>query len=208
MPVIQEETGRPVVLVIEDNPDFLRNAVAGIKERCTVVIAQTLEEAKEAMKDGKVKIVLSDVHFPVSKGGQPEANVSAILELAWKNDVTVCFVTRADHHGLIERGDEGFVSLKVLELGDIAATKMEVSRKERCGEPVREEARLFGLLRSDSARVFAEGKSPDIWREALDMAMNAGAKAGSLAFSIRAVRRLGLDADIAAQVPRVFVRKQ
>lgn len=208
VPVIHEDLSRPFVLVIEDNPEFLQNAVEGLKEFCTVMTAQTLDEAREIMRQGAVRILLSDVHFPASKGEEPEANVSAVLELAWEHDVPVCFVTRADHHGHLDQGDEGFVSLKALELGDIGATRMKVAREKRQGYPVVGEARLFGCLHSEcKKRIFAEGKDAEVWREALQLARNAVAKAGPLAFSIRAVRKIGMDVDMSQRVPTVF-RKQ
>jgi DNA-binding response OmpR family regulator len=203
---LMDERSRPMVLVIEDNPVFLGNAVAALRDY-EVIPVMDLEQAVRALRTMDIGIVLSDVHFPRSQGKAPEANVGAILEEAYRRGVPVCFVTRADHHGLLELGDEGYISLKALALGDMAATMMEVSRS--AGEL--DDKQLFRKMKaSGSKSVRAGEKSLAIWTQALDMARNAATKPNPLGGVIRQIRRTLAGADVSFEngAPRIVPLKK
>jgi CheY-like chemotaxis protein len=194
-----EGKSKPLVLVIEDDPVFLGNAVAALKE-CEVVPVMDLEQAKRALKDMEFDYILSDVHYPESKGKEPEPHVKAILEAAYAKGITVCFVTKADHHGLLDLGDEGFISLRAASFGDIASTFMELSKT---GESVSEGEMFRKMKASLSENVKTGSKTPDLWRKALDMAMNAATKIHPIGAAIKKVRGIGLDVSMRLGMPRV-----
>lgn len=203
---LMEKRSRPLVLVIEDNPVFLGNAVAALRDY-EVVPAMDLGQALRALRTMEIEIILSDVHFPESQGGAPKAHAGAIFEEAYARGIPVCFVTRADHHGMLELGDEGYISLKALALGDMAATKMELSRKAE--EP--DERQLFRALKpSQSKNIKAGDKSADIWSMALEMARSAALKPNPIGGAIRQFRKLGLGADIGFKdgAPRMVLPKK
>jgi CheY-like chemotaxis protein len=200
-----EGKSRPVVLVIEDNPVFLGNAVAALKE-CEVVPVMDLEQAMRALKSMEIDFILSDVHYPESKGKEPTAQVGAILEVAYGKDIPLCFVTKADHHGLLDLGDEGYVSLRAVTLGDIADTMREASssNEELDGK------QLFKKMKSSESKNLRTGdKTPEVWRRALEMVRNASTKPNPLGGAISQVRRtIGVDVEFKGGMPRLVLPKK
>jgi CheY-like chemotaxis protein len=185
--LIVESKSRLSILVIEDNTDYATNAVEALtQEGHKVVTHSTLEQALHALKGERFDYILSDVHIPENEGSEPTAHVSAILDIAYKTDTSVCFVTKADHHGLLDLRDEGYIALKAVTLGDIALTMTEISRSEK----KLTEAELFRKMKvTESKNIKACSKTPDIWKTALEMARDAVTKLNPVGAAIRKVRK-------------------
>ncbi len=197
-----EEKSRLTVLVIEDNKEFAANALNALKGN-VVFLATTLVEASELAKDIKFDIILSDVHVPEREGMEPEAIVTAITDICLATGTTVCFVTKADHHGILELGDEGYVSLRATTQGRALMAKMKSSRK---GDST--EAELFrNLGNTESENIKSGSKTQEIWSRALVMAMNAQAKSTPVGRAIRQVGKIGLGVINDNGVPKVVPRK-
>lgn len=200
-----EEKSRPKVLVIEDNPEFLGNALTALRD-FEAVPAMDLEQARRAIATASPDYILSDVHFPDKAGDEPRANVKAILEEAYDRGIPVCFVTKADHHGLLDLGDEGHVSLKAVTLGDIASTRMEIGRSGE--EP--DERQLFRKMKATESRnLRASEKTIEVWSTALDILRNAATKPNPLGGAIAQVRKtLGVDVGFKGGVPKLIPPKK
>lgn len=198
--LLVEGKSRLSVLVIEDSPEFGKNALAALKAH-DVKLATTLKEAQGMLASGaRFDFILSDAHVPLEAGKEPVAIVSEMLRVCYASDIPMCFVTKADHHGLIDRADEGYVSLRVVTLDEAAKAFMELSRKE--GEV--SEKRAFSAIASEAARsVKSDSKTPDLWAKALEMARNAATKCPPIAGAIRQVRGVGLDVVMEKGLPRV-----
>ncbi len=190
--LMTEEKSRPSILVIEDSPKFGRNAREGLKG-CQVTLVTTLDDAMKALRDGKFDFVLSDVHFPESKSKRPKANVSEMLNLAYKHDIPLCFVTKADHHGMIDLGDEGRVSLMAVTVGDIATTFMDPSVLQK--KP--DEKDLFRQMKTSARdKIRSSSKTPETWGRALELVRNASANPSPITRAIKKIRGIGLDVAV------------
>ena len=199
-----EEKSRLSILVIEDNPEFGRNAMEALKGH-DVTLVTTLHEALDTTINRKFDFILSDVHFPIKSGRDSEAIVREVLNMGFKSDTPVCFVTKADHHGLVEMGDEGYVSLRAATVGMIASTFIETSRSK---EEITE-ADLFRKMKvSKSENVKADSKTPEIWSRALEMLRNVSANPCSLTRAIKKVRGIGVDVEIKDGMPKVVPSKK
>lgn len=202
-----EENSRLSILVIEDNPEYGRNALQGLKGH-NVVLAASLHAALDILVEmGNRRplfdCIISDVHVPVDEGEEPRSLVSVLLNLAYGNEVPVCFVTRADHHGMLDLGDEGYVSLVAMDFSAISQSLLEKGRKEGMSEQ-----ELFRSLKSSAREnLKTSSKSPEIWARALQMLQNCSARASPLAGAIRQVRSIGLDVGFGGLVPRVVPRE-
>jgi CheY-like chemotaxis protein len=207
--LIVESKSRLSILVIEDTPEYAANALEELRDKQghSVTVATTLEEVADAIKDGKFDFILSDVHFPKKEGMEPEANVSDILELSYHLDVPVCFVTRADHHGLLDKVDEGYISIRAVTLGDIMQTKLDLSRTGG----VLPEKELFRKMKFTGGQSIKEDtKTSEIWERALTIARNSTAQSDPVGNSIRKVRGTipGIDFKAEKGVPRITIRKK
>jgi CheY-like chemotaxis protein len=202
---LTEDKSKPVVLVIEDNPVFLGNAVAALKT-CKVIPVMDLEQALRALESIDIDFILSDVHFPEAQGQEPKANVAAIIEKAYEKDIPLCFVTKADHHGLLDLGDEGYVSLKAITLGDIAHTRMELAKP---GEVLDDKGLFRKIKASESKNLRTGDKTPEVWNKALEILRNASTKSNPLGGAIKQVRRtIGLDVTFKDGMPRLALPKK
>ncbi|MBU0527366.1 response regulator [Candidatus Micrarchaeota archaeon] len=197
-----EEKSRLTILVIEDNKEFGANALSALKGN-VVFLATTLVEAKELAKDIKFDTILSDVHVPERDGMEPEAIVAAITDICLATGTTVCFVTKADHHGILDLGDEGYVSLRATTQGRALMTKMKSSKNNATSE-----ADLFrNLETTESKNIKSGSKTPEIWNKALAMALNAKTKPTSVGRAIRQVGKIGLGVINDGVMPKVIPRK-
>ena len=204
-----EEKSRLSVLVIEDNEHFGGNAglvcQRDSRVRCFSVIGD-LQRAKEIfglkMKSkAPFDVILSDVHVPEREGEEPRPIISEILDICRSSGTPVCFVTRADHHGMLELGDEGFVSLKATTQGRALKTQMELGEKADAAE-------LFRKLKTTESRIIrSDGKGAEVWEAALQMAMNARAKPTPLGMAVRKVGKLGLEVTSHNGMPRIVPKR-
>ncbi|MBU0532163.1 response regulator [Candidatus Micrarchaeota archaeon] len=193
-----ESRSRFTVLVIEDNAQFAANALEALKGH-DVIVVETLDDAAEAIGKNKIDFVLSDVHFPEKSGGKPEAQVSKMLTFAYETATPVCFVTQADHHGLLNT-NEGHVSLRALNIADILLTMLEISRDNQ----EKPEAELFRqLTASETTTIRSDAKTPAIWEMAFQMAQNVTIKTRSIGLAVMKVRGLGLDVKADNGLPKV-----
>lgn len=199
-----EDRSRLSILVIEDSPEFGKNALEAL-EGYDVTLVTTLDEAFGAIDGRKFDYILSDVHFPENEGEEPKASVSVVLAIGFGSDTPVCFVTKADHHGLMDHGDEGYVSLRAILVGDIASTFLQVSRS---GGEITEADMFRKVEASRSENIKSDSKSPEIWSNALDMLRNASANPSSLTRAIKKIRGLGLDVEIKDGMPKVVPPKK
>jgi len=196
-----EEKSRPKILIIEDNPEFAANAKKAL-EGNLIFLTTTLREAKELAKDIEFDFILSDVHVPVREGQEPTAIVSEVMRICTRSGMPVCFVTKADHHGILDLGDEGYVSLRATTQGRVLTTRMKLAGNGQS------EADLFRNLNTAESRNIKSGsKTPDIWRMALAMAENAGAKPTPVGRAIRQVGKIGLDVTVEKGMPKVIPRR-
>jgi len=199
-PLLVEGKSRLSVLVIEDSPEFGRNALEALKGH-DVRLATTLNGALDALASGtKFDFMLSDAHVPLRDGEQPVAIILGMLETCFEKDIPVCFVTKADHHGLIDLADEGYVSLRAVTLGEASDALMSLSRSK-------EEAtakKVFSTIKPAAAdNVKTDSKTPELWAKALEMVRNAATKPTSVTMAIRKVRSIGLDVVMDRGMPRV-----
>jgi CheY-like chemotaxis protein len=198
-----EEKSTLTILVIEDNPKFAENAMEGLRGHAIVAV-NTLEMAKELAKDIKFDVILSDVHVPRKDGEEPAAIVSEVLEICRNTGAPVCFVTMADHHGLLDLGDEGYVSLKATTQGRILQSEME----NWANDAGNSEAEIFRSLKTASGENLRAGsKTPEIWSRALSMALNAMTKPTAIGNAMRKVGELGLDVVADKGLARVVPKK-
>lgn len=200
-----EGKSRLSVLVIEDNAEFAGNAMRALAEGTLILgFAKTLEEAKELIKANKYDAILSDVHFPVKDGEEPSANVREVLFMCLDTGTPVCFVTRADHHGMLDLGDEGYVSLKATTQGRVLQTQLKMSRK---GGDASEAGIFRSLETTESENVRSGSKTQEIWSRALSMALNARTKPTSIGMAMRKVGEIGLGVVADNGMPRVVPKK-
>jgi|GEM_PF-2996183 len=200
-----EDKSRLKILVIEDKMEFGGNALEALDNH-DVTLATNLEAA---MKIGlevcegrrpRFDFILSDVHFPVNDGEEPRANVSKVLDIARALHIPVCFVTQADHHGLLDLGGEGYIALRALDSGRMFLTEMNIQREGR--KPC--ESELFRDLEGKGENIKSSSKTPDVWRKALQMVQNLSIKPGSVTAAMRKVRKVtGLDTVAEGRVPKL-----
>ena len=200
-PLLVEEKSRLSILVIEDSPEFGKNALEALKGH-DARLATNLKEALDALASGtKFDFILSDAHVPLREGEQPVAIILGMLETCFEKDIPVCFVTKADHHGLIDIADEGYVSLRAVTLGEASEALMTLSNSK-------EEAsakKVFSTIKpAASANVKTDSKTPELWAKALDMVRNAATKSSPIAGAIRKVRSIGLDVVMEKGLPKVI----
>jgi len=198
-----EQQSKLSILVLEDMPNYGSNALAALKGHDARLVT-TLEEAKGAMKERKFDFILSDAHVPISAGGDPTAVVSAILQACYDSGTPLCFVTKADHHGLLDKQEEGYITIRAVTLGDAAETYMQLSRSVK----TRSEGDIFREMKSTAGENIPIGsKTPEVWLRALEMLRNASTKPSPIAGAIRKARSVGMDVVIENGLPKVIPLK-
>ena len=93
-------TDQPVIrniLVIEDTPQFAKNALE--LENCQITLAGDMKTAIKLMREQKFDMVLSDLNFPTREGEKPKSQHRAIAVHCLYNNLPVAIVTMGDHHG-------------------------------------------------------------------------------------------------------------
>jgi DNA-binding response OmpR family regulator len=189
------------ILVIEDNGDYGANALVGLSEH-NVTVAANLESALLLMSQEKFDYILSDVNFPSKEGEVPKENIEKVMREALESSVPVCFVTKADHHGLLELGDEGYITIKALTLGKLATSLGNMSDGYNF--------RKVGSEKSENIK--AGEKTPEIWRKALSMLQTAVAVSkSSVDLAIRqvaAVTGLSFKVKPGGKLPLITVPKR
>ena len=107
--------GRPVVLVVEDNPDNLLTTKA-ILEDCQVISAENGLEALEMARRHRPDLILMDLHLPVMDGF---AALSAIREDEALRPIPVVALTASamtgDREDILARGFDGYISKPIDE---------------------------------------------------------------------------------------------
>jgi CheY-like chemotaxis protein len=182
--LMTEKKSKYTILVVEDNHDFALDALKAVSEKGHYpILATNLEEAIPAVGRLKPDFILSDVHFPTELGGEPVENITLLMQTALEANVPICFVTRADHHGLTER-DEGYVSIKPLTMSDLMQTLMTLTQPN-----ADKTKKAFSSVQStDPLAMKADAKTPEIWGMAFERLLNACAqKPRPIELAIRAV---------------------
>ncbi|MCX8198281.1 MAG: response regulator [Candidatus Micrarchaeota archaeon] len=91
------------VLLIEDNPEYARNALDALKEKgYEATLATTRQEAFRHMRTGKYDFVLSDLNFPTMSGREPTDQTNFLLSNCLLFKLPLAVVTKGDHHGVEE----------------------------------------------------------------------------------------------------------
>ncbi len=112
-PPIRRRTvsGKPKILVVEDNPDNLRTLQALLQETCTVVEARNGKAGVAQARQDRPDLILMDLALPVMDG---YAALAAIREDEDLRDIPVVAVTasamKGDQETILSRGFDGYVS--------------------------------------------------------------------------------------------------
>ena len=104
-------SGKPKVLVVEDNPDNLRTMRALLEDSCTVLEAGDGQAGLEQARQHQPDLILMDLAMPVMDG---YAALAAIREDAALRDIPVVAVTasamKGDSESILARGFDGYLS--------------------------------------------------------------------------------------------------
>ncbi len=180
-----ESKSRLRILVVEDNPAFMENALRAIAGKGHDALPAT--NLEEVLHLGRLNLdfILSDVHFPDERGGKPVENIVPLMHAALEANVPICFVTQADHHGLTE-SNEGYISIKPLTIGNLFETLAELT-----GPKADQAKKAFLSVKSTNPmNIKANAKTPEIWARAIDGLRNACAQApGPVELVARAVTK-------------------
>jgi CheY-like chemotaxis protein len=110
-PRSQLRSGKPVVLVVEDNPDNMRTARALLSDRYQVVEAEDGKTGVELARTHRPDIVLTDISLPVMDG---IAVLAAIREDEALRATPVIAVTasamKGDRETILAHGFDGYLS--------------------------------------------------------------------------------------------------
>jgi len=103
--------GKPVVLVVEDNPDNLRTARALLGDRCRVIEATDGKAGVEQARSERPDLILMDIALPIMDGFAALAAIRADEAL---RDTPVIAVTASAMKGnreeILARGFDGYIS--------------------------------------------------------------------------------------------------
>jgi len=199
-----EEKSKFSILVIEDNPEFGKNALEALKG-LDVTLVVTLEDAMDSCMRGKFDFILSDAHVPVREREEPTPIISEVMAMCYGKGIPICFVTKADHHGLLHLGDEGIIALKATTPDRVGLTELELFRSGNHNPS--EASRFFKLETSGSENIRSDSKTPAIWSRALEMVKDALTKPTPVGGAIKKVRGLGLDVEMKGNMPKVVPAK-
>jgi len=104
-------SGKPLVLVVEDNPDNLSTMRALLRNTCTMIEAGDGKAGLEQARRRKPDLILMDLALPVMDG---YAALAAIREDEALRDIPVVAVTaramKGDRESILSRGFDGYVS--------------------------------------------------------------------------------------------------
>ncbi len=194
------DKNRLTLLVIEDNLEFAKSAHEAFSGAHEIIFASELVSALTIIRSRKVDFIISDVHFPYREGEKPKENIRELLFDAMERTIPICFVTQADHHGLTELNEEGYVAIRALNMDDLAESLFGITRERN------REKKLFSQLTSMNSKTLnANSKTPEIWSRALGMLRNACAQPSkSVARAIGKVRGLGLTVTAKNGMPQVI----
>jgi signal transduction histidine kinase/DNA-binding response OmpR family regulator/HAMP domain-containing protein len=113
-PARRKVAGRPVVLVVEDNPDNMLTVRALLKDTCTVIEAADGLKGLEAAQRHKPDIVLMDISLPLMDG---IAAFKALRAEATLRHIPVIALTaramKGDHEEILAHGFDGYLSKPV-----------------------------------------------------------------------------------------------
>ncbi len=198
--LMPSDQNRLTVLVVEDNPEFARNAQEALFRSQTVIVASELSGALSMIRSTKIDLILSDVRFPSKPKEEPKENIRELLFDAMERTIPICFVTQADHHGLTELNESGYVAIRALNMDDLAQSLFEITRKRN------REKKLFSQLKTGNSKtITSDSKTPEIWSSALDMLRNACAQPNRpVAKAIEQVCGLGLSVTAKKGMPQVI----
>ncbi len=179
-----ERKSRYRILVVEDNPEFMENALRAIAGKGHDALPATNLEEVLHLERLKLDFILSDVHFPNELGGEPVENIVPLMHAALEANVPICFVTQADHHGLTE-SDQGYISIKPLTISDLLQTLMTLRQPN-----ADKTKKAFSSVQStDSMVIEAGAKTREIWETAFERLQNVCAqKPRPIELVIRTVR--------------------
>ncbi len=103
--------GKPLILIVEDNPDNLRTAKALLGDRYRIIEAENGLTALEQARRHKPDLILTDIALPVLDGF---AELAAIREDQYLRDIPVIAITasamKGDREEILARGFDGYIS--------------------------------------------------------------------------------------------------
>jgi len=203
-PTMSPDQNRLTVLVVDDNSEFVVNAQQALYRSHNVIAAEDLNGASSVIRSTRVDLILSDVHFPSKPGEEPKENIRELLFDAMERNIPICFVTQADHHGLTELDEEGFVAIRALNVDDLAQSLFGITQERNREKP------LFSQLKTANSKTLnARSKTPEIWATALDMLRNACAQPKRpVAKAIDQVRGLGVSVTAKGGMPQLIPAKK
>jgi CheY-like chemotaxis protein len=103
--------GKPIVLVVEDNPDNLRTARALLADRYQVVEAEDGKTAVEQTRRHRPDIVLTDISLPVMDGIAVLAAIRADEALRTTPVIAVtASAMKGDRATILAHGFDGYIS--------------------------------------------------------------------------------------------------
>lgn len=188
------------ILVVEDTDAFAESAKVAF-ERHELVFAKTLDEAKELAAKNKLDCIISDVNFPKIEGISPTDNTKEMLDLALSDNLPIAFVTRADHHGIVQKLEEGFVAVAALTPADVMSSLMFLTGKDSTDPPF---VRLLGNKHTFKSCE----KQPEIWAFALDTLRNITVKNQSvLNQTLKMIGRNGIRFKVRNGEPLLDIEK-
>lgn len=104
-------SGKPKVLVVEDNPDNLRTMRALLEDSCTVLEAGDGQAGLEQARQHQPDLILMDLALPVMDG---YATLAAIRQDQSLRSIPVVVVTasamKGDRESILARGFDGYIS--------------------------------------------------------------------------------------------------
>jgi signal transduction histidine kinase/CheY-like chemotaxis protein len=105
---------RPLVLIVEDNPDSRRTAVALLKERCRIVEADDGRSGIEQAREHRPDLILMDIAMPVMDGIQALKEIRRDPAL---RHIPVIAVTasamKGDQETILAHGFDGYLSKQI-----------------------------------------------------------------------------------------------
>ncbi len=173
------DKNRLSLLVVEDNPEYAINAREAFRKH-DVLIATSLEDALGMLRSKKIDLIISDVHFPSRRGEEPKENISTLMHDSLERGIPIVFITKADHHGLVEDEREvkngSYFAIRSLPLPRLEQSICILAKQEA-------EKTTAGL--SSFSRLFpahfetvrGASKTSAMWVQALQMLRNDCAKA-------------------------------
>lgn len=193
------------ILVIEGDPEYGSNALEALRGH-DVALATSMHEAMDIVLEvglnqrPQFDLIMSDVHVPVQPGEEPSSIVSTVMSIVYGGDIPVCFVTKADRNGLLDLGDEGYISIVAMDFTKVVETLLHKKGQ-------RSENELFRDLKASAKeKIKADSKTPEVWALALQMIQDCSMKPSRVAGAIKPKR--GLDVLFKGLVPKAVPRKQ